>query len=74
MRGRVADARVPAIPKEPVMKARSERLTDSIEGCLVVLVPFFTILFGAAMIHVAVKFGFTAVGEPIVAAAAPSRD
>jgi hypothetical protein len=54
------------------MNARRERLIDSLEGCIVVLVPMFTILFGAAMLHVAAHFGFTAMSEPIVAAA-PSQ-
>ncbi len=38
----------------------------AIEWWLVVLVPVFTILAGAAMIHVASSFGFTALGEPVV--------
>lgn len=52
------------------MSTRAARLFDSLEGWIVVLVPMFTILFGAAMIHVAANFGFTAVGEPIVAVTA----
>ena len=51
------------------MNSRRERLFDSLEGWIVVLVPVLTILFGAAMINVAAQFGFTAMSAPIVAAA-----
>ncbi|HKY93621.1 MAG TPA: hypothetical protein VJM11_21385 [Nevskiaceae bacterium] len=51
------------------MKPRSERLVGSPEGWIVVIVPMLTILFGAAMIHVSARFGFTAMSEPVVAAA-----
>ena len=47
------------------MKDRDNSLLGSLEGWIVVVVPMLTILFGAAMIHVAVRFGFTAVGEPV---------
>lgn len=39
-----------------------------IEWWLVMLLPALTILAGAAMIHVSVSFGFTAVGEPVAQA------
>ena len=39
------------------------------ELALVVLIPVFTLLAGAAMIHVASSFGFTALGEPVAMAA-----
>jgi hypothetical protein len=35
------------------------------ELALVVLIPVLTLLAGAAMIHVASSFGFTALGEPV---------
>jgi hypothetical protein len=54
------------------MNAPRERLTDSVEGWIVVLVPMFTILFGATMLYVASHFGFTAMSAPVVAAA-PSQ-
>lgn len=42
------------------------------EMALVVLIPAITLLAGAAMIHVASSFGFTALGEPVAVSAAIS--
>jgi hypothetical protein len=47
------------------------------EWALVLLVPVVTLVAGAVMLHVASRFGFTALGEPVPvsvgAAAAASR-
>ena len=52
-------------------KSRTSSLSP--ELALVILVPALTLLAGAAMIHVASRFGFTALGEPVeVGEAQPS--
>lgn len=52
-------------------KSRPSSLSP--ELALVILVPVLTVLAGAAMIHVASRFGFTALGEPVeVTEARPS--
>lgn len=43
----------------------------SVELSLLILLPVFTVLAGASMIHVASSFGFTALGEPAIVAPAP---
>jgi hypothetical protein len=52
------------------------RSSWSPELALVLLIPLVTLLAGAAMIHVASRFGFTALGEPLPATAsvAATRD
>lgn len=47
-----------------------------LELWLVILIPLLTIVAGAAMIQVATRFGFTALGEPIALAgpAAPAHE
>lgn len=37
----------------------------ALEWWLVILIPIVTIVMGAAMLHVASTFGFTALGEPV---------
>lgn len=44
---------------------KSRPSSFSPELALVILVPVLTLLAGAAMIHVASRFGFTALGEPV---------
>lgn len=54
------------------MSQKTSRRWLSIELSLVVLIPLLTLMAGAGMIHVASSFGFTALGEPAIhAAAAP---
>ena len=53
-------------------KSPRSRSSLSPELALVILVPVLTLLAGAAMIHVASRFGFTALGEPVEVSAAPS--
>lgn len=50
----------------PMSKASQSRPSFfSAELALVILVPVLALLAGAAMIHVASHFGFTALGEPV---------
>jgi uncharacterized protein (UPF0333 family) len=70
----LTDSGVGSIPGVPVMSQNASRRWLSLEWSLVVLIPVLTVVAGAAMIHVASSFGFTALGEPAVAAtAAPAR-
>lgn len=48
------------------VNARKTRNALSIEWWLVIVIPVLTIIAGAAMIHVASSFGFTALGQPVV--------
>lgn len=57
------------LPMSQTPKCRTSIL--SAELALVILVPVLTLLAGAAMIHVASNFGFTAVGEPVQVSESP---
>ena len=46
------------------MSASHRKTIVSAEWWLVILVPVFAVVAGAAMIHVSSSFGFTALGEP----------
>lgn len=58
------------------MNADKSRTPIHLELWLVILIPLLTIVAGAAMIHVSMSFGFTALGEPVAMAgpAAPAHE